>query len=147
MFQCWEVMSSLRTVELSGLFKSKVNQYQSEGTQASGQSGLWCPCFCCHSPVTIGMEQMLCSTDPKIMWRVLWGLWGFLSILHPRLPGAGADRKGLVPHCKSYKGQHSSVAGLQVRDSDHYYSGRSMAVSRQAWYSRAESTPSPFKGC
>jgi hypothetical protein len=60
--QCLEVVFSLRTVELSGLFKAKVNQNWSKGTQASDQEGLWCPCFCCHRPVTIGLELMFGST-------------------------------------------------------------------------------------
>ena len=60
--QCLEVVSPLRIVELSGLFETKVKQNWSKGTQASGQEGLWCPCSCCHRPVTIGLEQMLCTT-------------------------------------------------------------------------------------
>ena len=35
---------------------------------------------------------------------------------------------------KSYKKQHLIGAGLQVRGSDHYHQGGSMAVSRQAWH-------------
>ena len=75
MLQCLEVVSLWRTVELHGLFETKVNQYQSEGTLTSGQAGLECPCSCSHRPVTTGLEQMLCSTNPKISWRVLWGPW------------------------------------------------------------------------
>jgi hypothetical protein len=77
--QCLEVVSPLRTVELSGLFETNVNQYWLEGTRVSGQAGLPCPCSCCHRPVTLGLEQMLCSTDPKILWRVLCRPWGCLS--------------------------------------------------------------------
>jgi hypothetical protein len=92
--QCLEVVSPLKTMELSVLFKTKLYQYQSEGTWASGQAELLCPCSCCYRPITIGLEQMLCSTDPNIAWRVLWGLWGCLQICAqcgPELPPTGRD--------------------------------------------------------
>ena len=62
MLQRLEVMSPLWTVGLSVVFKTKVYQHRSEGTQAASQAELLCPCSCCHRPITIGLEQMLCST-------------------------------------------------------------------------------------
>ena len=46
----------------AGVFETKVYQHWSEGTRAAGQAGLLCPCSCCHTPIMIGLEQMLCST-------------------------------------------------------------------------------------
>ena len=57
-----EVISPLSIIKLSGLLETNVNQNWSKETQASGQKGLWCHCSCCHKPVTIGLELMLCST-------------------------------------------------------------------------------------
>ena len=57
-----EVVSFLGNVGLSGMFKTKVYQHRSEGTQAPGQARLPCPYSCCHRLVTVGLEQMLCST-------------------------------------------------------------------------------------
>ena len=57
-----EVVSPLRSVGLFVVFEIKVYQYRSEGTRATGQAGLPCPCSCCHRLVTVGLEQMLYST-------------------------------------------------------------------------------------
>ena len=57
-----EMESPLGTMGLSGVFETKLYQHKSEGTRATGQAGLLCPCSCCHRPVTIGLEQILCST-------------------------------------------------------------------------------------
>ena len=58
--QCLEVVSPLRTMELSGLFETKVHQNRSKVTWASGQKGLWCPCSCCHN--WIGTEVCTSKT-------------------------------------------------------------------------------------
>jgi hypothetical protein len=63
MLYCLEVVYPLRTGGLSGVFETKVYQYWSRGTQTAGQAWLLCPCSCCHRPVTIGFEPMLCSTQ------------------------------------------------------------------------------------
>jgi hypothetical protein len=68
--QCLEVVSPLRTLELSVRFEKKVNQYWSKGTWASGQEGLWCPCSLSqarhncigtdvvfHSPMTLSSDE------------------------------------------------------------------------------------------
>jgi hypothetical protein len=53
-------------------------------------------------PAVTGLSQLdwnwrvPLTSDPKITWRVLWGLWGCLPIPCPRWPSASADRKGLV---------------------------------------------------
>jgi hypothetical protein len=69
MVQCVEMVSPLGTVRLSGVFRTKVYQHISEGTWAAVQAGLLCPCSCCHRPIRISLEQMLCST------RVLLRSW------------------------------------------------------------------------
>jgi hypothetical protein len=59
-----EVVSPLRTRGLSGVFETQVYHYWSGGTRAACQAGILCPCSCYHRPVTIGLELMLCSTQP-----------------------------------------------------------------------------------
>ena len=80
-FQCWgsccvlnsdpkilgmlehlEVVPPLGTMELSAVFKTKVDQHQPEGTRAAGQAGRLCPCSCCHRPLKIVLGQMLHSS-------------------------------------------------------------------------------------
>ena len=67
MLQCLEVVSSLRIVELSGLFKTKVNQNWPKGTLASGQEGLWCPCSCCQHVHHNWIETNVAFHSPVIV--------------------------------------------------------------------------------
>jgi hypothetical protein len=49
---------------LSSVLETKLDQHRPEGTRAAGQAGLLCHCSCCHWPLTIVLEQRLCSTHP-----------------------------------------------------------------------------------
>ena len=56
-------------------------------------------------PAVTGLSQLVwnrcyvpLTSDPKITWRVLWGLWDLPpKSSRPRRPGAGANGKGLRP--------------------------------------------------
>ena len=71
LLQCLELVSPLRTMGLSGVFKSMVYQHRLERTQAAHQAGLLCPCSCCHRPFTIGLEQMSCYNH-QWSWFLAW---------------------------------------------------------------------------
>jgi hypothetical protein len=68
LLQCLKVLSSLRTVELYGLFETKVNQYLSEGTGASGQAG-----YGVFVPALTGPSQLVCNRCfVPLFLRLLW---------------------------------------------------------------------------
>jgi hypothetical protein len=47
----------------------------------------------CYVPLT---------SDPKFMWRVLWGPWDCWQSSHPRGPRADADRKCNINYCNHW---------------------------------------------
>jgi hypothetical protein len=69
--RCLEVMSPVGTVELSGVFKTKVHQHRSEGTWASGQAELLAPTVTGPSWLVWNRCCIPLTSDPKIAW-ILW---------------------------------------------------------------------------
>jgi hypothetical protein len=68
MLQRLEMLSTLRTLWLSGVFETKVNQHRSERTQAACQVGHLCPCSYCQGPSRLVWNRCVSLTsDPKIL--------------------------------------------------------------------------------
>ena len=69
------------------------------GTDQKGLEPLVRQVFCVFAAGT-SLSQLVwnrccvpLTSDPKIMWRVLWGPWDHSPSLHPRWPRAGTDGK------------------------------------------------------
>jgi hypothetical protein len=68
--QFLEVVPPLGTMELSAVFKIKVDQHRPEGTRAAGQAGFLCPCSCWHQPLNdcFGTDVVFHSHHVVILW-------------------------------------------------------------------------------